>query len=326
MAPEQQAAFAAVGAAGQRPAALDGRADVYSLGLVLYEMLGGPVPPPPGKHAPLYRFNPEAPVGLADILARCLSPSPHDRYASAADLAADLRRQLADLPLVGVRNRSLLERWRKWRRRRPNTLILGTLLAAVLTATAAATALFVLHLGQQRDAAGTALAEGQRQLQQDQFADALVTPATRTIRRRSAAGERRPEAPARRRGAPGRTGAGRPGVASDSPTGCASSTTPPCRRPSCAFSKGSAVMLWDRRDEILGRLQSDADPQIREQIQADLLDLAILWTDLRVRLAPAEDAAETRREALEVLERAEDIFGPSPVLQQERRIHARALG
>ncbi len=325
MAPEQQAAFAAVGVAGQRPAALDGRADVYSLGLVLYEMLGGPVPPPPGRHAPLYRFNPEVPVGLADILARCLRPSPHDRYASAADLAADLRRQLGDLPLVGVRNRSLLERWRKWRRRRPNTLILGTLLAAVLTATAAATALFVLHLGQQRDAAGTALAEGRRQLEQDQVADALATlrrgqsvvealPGNGDLKRQFADEVRRAEQA---------QAAQELHQLADRMRFLYDSSLPPAQ---LRLLEGHCRMLWDRRDDILGRLQSDADPQIREQIQADLLDLAILWTDLRVRLAPAEDAAEARRAALEVLGRAEDIFGPSPVLQQERQIHARALG
>ena len=326
MAPEQQAAFDALGAAGQqRPAALDGRTDIYSLGLVLYEMLGGPVPPPPGKHVPLYRFNPAVPAGLADILARCLRPAPDDRYASAADVATDLRRQLADLLLIGVRNRSLLERWRKWRRRRPYSLILGGLLAAALAATAAATTLFMLYLGQQRDAAGAALVEGHRQRQERQYAEALAT-----LRRGQAAVEPLPGngdlkiglADEVRRAEQGQAAQELHQVADHMRFLYGSSLPPAPLR----LLEGQCRRLWDRRNEILGRLQSDADPQIQEQIQADLLDLAILWTDLCVRLAPAEEAAAARRAALEILERAEDLFGPSPVLLQERRLHARALG
>ena len=57
--------------------------------------------------------------GLADILARSLSRDPGARYPDAAALAVDLRRHLEHLPLVGVPNRSLAERWHKWWRRHP---------------------------------------------------------------------------------------------------------------------------------------------------------------------------------------------------------------
>jgi hypothetical protein len=58
----------------------------------------------------------------APILARALDLEPTRRYQTAAALAADLRRHLADEPLRGVRERGLAERWRKWRRRRPHTI------------------------------------------------------------------------------------------------------------------------------------------------------------------------------------------------------------
>src|SRR5262249_25226354 len=60
------------------------------------------------------------------------------------------------------------------------------------------------------------------------------------------------------------------------------------------------------------------------QIRADLLDLALLWSGLLVRVAA--DSGEARREALSVLAEAEEAFGPSPVLYRERRLHAEALG
>ena len=81
---------------------VDNRADVYGLGVVLYEALGGPIPRPPKiSTARLLRQNPQVSPGLAAILTRCLADDPANRYPGAADLAADLRRHLADLPLQG---------------------------------------------------------------------------------------------------------------------------------------------------------------------------------------------------------------------------------
>ena len=47
------------------------------------------------------------------MVEKCISDEPTDRYCDAGDLADDLRRHLSDLPLRGVSNRSLRERWQK---------------------------------------------------------------------------------------------------------------------------------------------------------------------------------------------------------------------
>lgn len=129
MAPEQRTALAAVRDGRPTPESVDGRADIYALGLVLFEALGGDVTSEVRTGRQLRRRNPAVSRGLADILDHCLALRARDRYARAGDLAADLSRHLGDQPLRGVANRSLHERWKKWRRRQPH--VLGRLAVAL---------------------------------------------------------------------------------------------------------------------------------------------------------------------------------------------------
>ncbi len=82
--------------------------------------------------------------------------------------------------------------------------------------------------------------------------------------------------------------------------------------------------FWQKCGLIVRELGAASDPE-HEQVQIDLLDLAILWTDLRVRRADESEVDAVRREALDVLAEAEELFGPSCVLTNERRAHATAL-
>jgi serine/threonine protein kinase/Flp pilus assembly protein TadD len=173
MSPEQRRAVEAVRSGQQVPAAVDGRSDIYSLGLLLYQALGGPVPPPAGAPPRLERCNRQVSVGLADVVHKALAARPADRYPDAAALAGDLRRHLADLPLRGVRNRSWAERWRKWRRRSPHALRQLTLALSVLLAAAAGVAHFALADGARRGEARRHLEHGRRLRQGGEYGAAV---------------------------------------------------------------------------------------------------------------------------------------------------------
>jgi serine/threonine protein kinase/Flp pilus assembly protein TadD len=322
MAPEQDAALAAVRAGQPVTADVDGRADIYSLGLLLYEALGGTLPAParsPGRA--LRRHNPRVSMGLGDIIERALAADPGRRYPTAATLAEDLRRHLAYLPLRGVANRNPLERLRKRRQRQPFVLALSSLLLTVLVGGGWA----ILHFNQQSEKARAALEEGRERLGQRQYGEARAA-----LRRGLDLAGALPFQGRLTDELSGQMRLAQRGEAADFLHRVAEQVRPLYGTDEVPPAARSAVvaqcrLLWERRGEIVERLTPSPDSARAEQVQADMLDVVLVWTDLRVRTR-GERAPAARRDALAILEQAEALFGPSCVLDRERRDCAAALG
>jgi serine/threonine protein kinase/WD40 repeat protein len=133
MSPEQALAKRAV---------VDHRTDVYSLGATLYELVTL-TPAFPGNDRPdvLRRIADEEPpaprrldraipVDLETIVLKAMAKAPTERYATAQELADDLRRFLEDQPIL-ARRPSPAQRARRWARRHQG-LVVSVVAAAVV--------------------------------------------------------------------------------------------------------------------------------------------------------------------------------------------------
>ena len=115
---------------------LDGRCDLYAMGIILFELLTRchPFPIPAGSSEEIVNpllalrkgpppavrcWNKAASPAVESMIQHCLEPDPARRYQSAWELQEDIERHLRHEPLKYAAEPSLRERASKWARRHP---------------------------------------------------------------------------------------------------------------------------------------------------------------------------------------------------------------
>jgi eukaryotic-like serine/threonine-protein kinase len=152
---------------------VDAQTDVYSLGVVIYELLTGEVPfggesfvavamqhvnePPPS----VVEHRPDVPPRLDLVVQRAMAKRPHDRHGSMEELVDDLEISLRELDGYGgdESERTLVvpaaARRARGARRRRQRRVPGVLIALALLVLALAGAVYLLVDGAQNDGGGS---------------------------------------------------------------------------------------------------------------------------------------------------------------------------
>jgi tetratricopeptide (TPR) repeat protein len=314
MAPEHLRALAARDPALARQ--VDRRADIYSLGMVLFEVLAGESPfdqsasytPLPalieamalerGRTVPsLRKKRPDVPWGLESIARKCLAPDPARRYQRAADLAEDLDRFLNDLPVRHAPELSQRERAAKWLRRHPRVASsgsVGTAAAVLLLCTLGTLAGVRGHLAQARDQLEVDRAQDRRRSFEERALAALRLGNTgkpvRLDPTRGESGDLAPEGPDTIRSALDLYGAA------------------------------------DRADWQEQPAWRRLDPPTRRRLAEDVRELLLLLAQSQVHRE--RSSRESLTEALALLDRAADLrdLPPSPAVFRDRAVYLEALG
>jgi serine/threonine protein kinase/Flp pilus assembly protein TadD len=128
-----------------QPVGVDHRSDLYSLGATLYEFLTlEPAFDGHDRHELLRRIaieepralrkvNKAVPADLETIVQKAMAKNPEERYATAQEMASDMRRFLSDEPIL-ARPLTLFARTRRWARRH-RTLMLSVAVALLAALT-----------------------------------------------------------------------------------------------------------------------------------------------------------------------------------------------
>ena len=158
---------------------VDGRSDLYSLGVILYELLTGERPfrgnprmlihqvltdDPPAPR----RLDDRIPRDLETVCLKAMGKEPSARYGAVKEFAADLRRFLDDEPVLARRPWKLEKGWRWCKRNRALASAIGATVLGLIVATVSINLYYALaaRLDRQRSRTATRLASAVTRVQE----------------------------------------------------------------------------------------------------------------------------------------------------------------
>ena len=121
---------------------VDRRTDIYSAGVMLFELATGKLPFELPENLeqmkqarlsnPVFEKSVHQELGpdLISIITKCLDSDPRNRYQNGYELAEDLNATQQDLPLLHAKETSLIHRLKKWSRRHPRLTSISTIVTA----------------------------------------------------------------------------------------------------------------------------------------------------------------------------------------------------
>ena len=257
--------------------------------------------------------------GLEDILHKCLSLKPAARYPDAGQLAADLRFQLSNLPLRGVPNRSPLERWQKWRRRKPYAM---PLLAIGLAAIVVVCGVCGLFYRDRVRMASSLLVESQQEFDHKEYDSSIehAQTALSGLHWFSWQTELKEQLNAKI------TAAKRAQAVvalHDFVDRLRFLDNQPLSDPELKTLADQCDSVWEQHNQLAPATAKKTDDRqlvnADDSLRNDLLDLAILSARLDIQLSPPSKRIEAQRKARQKLNDAAELCGGSAILDLERR-------
>lgn len=320
MAPEQERVMLAIANGELILDRIDGRADIYALGLLIYEALGGSRRrDKKSPRPPLADLNVEVSPGLSDIVARCLRDDPVERYPDPASLADDLRRHLQDRPLVHVPNRSPTERWAKWRRRHPHSLSRTIAWCLAAPAILGLVGFGAWFFWARQDEVWESLSRARAEQLAGRFDDAILdftraeTLATWSLDRSVTPEQIGVELKDCRNEANYRLTRQRLHEIADR---LRYQTVLSGSEDSGPTLLQKVPNIWERREALLESARQWDSRREQLALKADLRQIVLAWVGLQ--LQAQEPGADAARELAEIIAEAERLLGASPSLAQLR--------